>query len=277
MEPKRPTGTPIETPIGTPITTPTGTPTETPITTPITIPTETPIETPIGALPNNDNKQNFFKITTIVAAVIAICGIGFGVYSIIQSSQKDTQISDLKSQVSELEKTISDLSQTANETTNNNQTNSEYDIKETYSGDQYNPNTIYNISLNSLTGDFAYTPIYECGYINESDCQDPTTYNGVIPTDLLNQAVQLHGQIDFNESSDFSSAAGQWFQAISLLISPNDVVLVGCNQEGSLSNCSVYDNLKDYDSNHDEKITNTEYSRFLLLKHIPDLLQKTSE
>lgn len=269
MEPERPTGTPIKTPIETPITTPTGTPTETPI--------GTPIETSIETLPNNNNKQIVFKITTIVAAVIAICGIGFGIYSIIQSSQKDTQISDLKSQVSELEKKISDLSQTTNETTNNNQTNSEYDIKETWSGDQYNPNAIYNISLNSLTGDFTYTPVYECGYINESDCQDPTTYNGVIPTDLLNQAVLLHGQIDFNESSELSSAAGQWFQAISLLISPNDVMLVGCNQEGSLSNCSAYDNLKDYDSNQDEKITNTEYSRFLLFKHIPNLMQETSE
>lgn len=251
----------------------TGIPIETQIKTPTGAPIETPIETPVS----NDNKQNIFKITTIVATVIAICGIGFGIYSVIQSSQKDTQISDLKSQISELEKKISDLSQTANETTNNNQTNSEYDIKETYSGDQYNPNTIYNISLNSLTGDFTYTPVYECSYINESDCQDPTTYNGVIPTDLLNQAVLLHDQIDFNESSELSSAAGQWFQAISLLISPNYVMLVGCNQEGSLSNCSAYDNLKDYDSNHDEKITNTEYSRFLLLKHIPDLLQETSE
>lgn len=261
MEPERPTGTPIETPTGTPITTP----------------TEIPIGTSIGTLPNNNNKQNVFKITTIVAAVMAICGISFGIYSIIQSSQKDTQISVLKSQVSELEKKVSDLSQTTNKTIDNNQTNSEYDIKETWSGDQYNPSTIYNISLNSLTGDFAYTPIYECGYIDESDCQDPTTYNGVIPTDLLNQAVLLHGQIGFNESSELSSAAGQWFQAISLLISPNDIILVGCNQEGSLSDCNAYDNLKDYDLNHDEKITNTEYSRFLLLKHIPDLLQETSE
>ena len=248
MEPERPTGTPIEMPI------------------------ETSTGTPI-----NNNKQDILKITTLVTAIIAICGISFGVYGIIQSSQKDTQISDLKSQVSELEKKISDLSQTTSETTDNNPTDSEYDINETWSGDQYNPNAIYNISLNSLTGDFAYTPIYECGYINESDCQDPTTYNGVIPTDLLNQAVQLHGQIDFNESSEPSSAAEQWFQAISFLISPNDIILVGCNQEGSLSNCSVYDNLKDYDSNHDEKITNLEYSRFLLLKHIPDLLQETSE
>lgn len=265
MEPERPTGTPITTPAETQI--------ETPTTTPIETPTATPIEAPV----NNDNRQNILKITTIIAAVIAICGIGFGVYGIIQSSQKDTQISDLKSQVSELEKKISNLSQTTNETIDNNQTNSEYDIKETLSGDQYNPNAIYNISLNSLTGDFTYTPIYECGYINESDCQDPTTYNGVIPTDLLNQAVLLHGQIDFNESSELSFAAGQWFQAISLLISPDDIMLVGCNQKGSLSNCSAYDTLKDYDSNQDEKITNTEYSRFLLLKHIPDLLQETSE
>ena len=274
MEPERPTGTPIETSTGTPIEASTGTSIETSTGTPIEMPIETSTGTPVN---NNNNKQDIFKITTIITAVIAICGISFGVYGIIQNSQKDTQISDLKSQVSELEKKISDFSQTTDETTDNNPTDSEYDINQTWSGDRYNPNAIYNISLNSLTGDFTYTPIPKCGYINESDCQDPTTYNGVIPADLLNQAVQLHGQIDFAESSETSSAAEQWFQAISFLISPNDVILVGCNQEGSLSNCSTYDNLKDYDSNHDEKITNLEYSRFLLLKHIPDLLQETSE
>lgn len=39
------------------------------------------------------------KIATIVASVVAVCGIGFGVYGMIQSSQKDSQISDLKVQI----------------------------------------------------------------------------------------------------------------------------------------------------------------------------------
>lgn len=57
MEPERPTGTPIEMPI------------------------ETSTRTPV-----NNNKQDIFKITTLVTAIIAICGISFGVYGIIQSS-----------------------------------------------------------------------------------------------------------------------------------------------------------------------------------------------
>ncbi len=40
-----------------------------------------------------------WKIATVITAVIAVCGIGFGVYGMIQSSQKDDQISDLKVQI----------------------------------------------------------------------------------------------------------------------------------------------------------------------------------
>ncbi len=50
----------------------------------------------------NDGKQgngNGFKIATVIASIIAVCGIGFGVYGMVQSSQKDNQISDLKIQV----------------------------------------------------------------------------------------------------------------------------------------------------------------------------------
>ena len=46
-----------------------------------------------------ENKQkggNGLKIATAIACVVAVCGIGFGVYGMMQSSQKDDQISDLK-------------------------------------------------------------------------------------------------------------------------------------------------------------------------------------
>ncbi len=57
-----------------------------------------------------------WKIATAIASVVAVCGIGFGVYGILQSSQKDSQISDLKVEVNdklvkinELETKISNL------------------------------------------------------------------------------------------------------------------------------------------------------------------------
>ena len=51
--------------------------------------------------PVMDNKQkdgNGLKIATIVACVVAICGIGFGVYGMMQSSDKDRQIANLQAQ-----------------------------------------------------------------------------------------------------------------------------------------------------------------------------------
>lgn len=39
------------------------------------------------------------KITTAIACIVAICGIGFGVYGMMQSTQKNNQISDLKTQM----------------------------------------------------------------------------------------------------------------------------------------------------------------------------------
>ena len=57
---------------------------------------------PIPAPVVESNKQSDgkgWKITTAITSIVAICGIGFGVYGMIQSSQKDSQISDLKAQI----------------------------------------------------------------------------------------------------------------------------------------------------------------------------------
>lgn len=61
-------------------------------------------ETGVPMTPVVDSKQksgNGLKIATVIACIAAICGIGFGVYGMVQSSQKDNQISDLKVQISE--------------------------------------------------------------------------------------------------------------------------------------------------------------------------------
>ena len=58
--------------------------------------------------PAVDDKQksgNGLKIATAIACIVAVCGIGFGVYGIMQSSQKDSQISDLKNQISNVAST----------------------------------------------------------------------------------------------------------------------------------------------------------------------------
>lgn len=44
-----------------------------------------------------------WKIVTVIASVVAVCGIGFGVYGVVQSLQKDNQIADLETKLEEYE------------------------------------------------------------------------------------------------------------------------------------------------------------------------------
>ncbi len=57
--------------------------------------------TDIGAqmTPVVDDKKkngNGLKVATVIACIMAVCGIGFGVYGMVQSSQKDSEIAKLK-------------------------------------------------------------------------------------------------------------------------------------------------------------------------------------
>ena len=57
---------------------------------------------PIPAPVVESNKQSDgkgWKIATTIVSIVAICGIGFGVYGMLQSSDKDNQISNLKAQI----------------------------------------------------------------------------------------------------------------------------------------------------------------------------------
>ena len=49
---------------------------------------------------SGSSDSNGWKIATAIASIVAVCGIGFGVYSLMQSLQKDNQISDLQAQIS---------------------------------------------------------------------------------------------------------------------------------------------------------------------------------
>ena len=67
---------------------------------------------------NKQNGGNGLKIATAIACVAAVCGIGFGIYGMIQSSQKDSQISDLQTQSKiddEKETTLSNCENTASD------------------------------------------------------------------------------------------------------------------------------------------------------------------
>ncbi len=76
-------------------------------------------------MPVVDNKQksgNGLKIATAIACVVAVCGVGFGVYGIMQSSQKDNQIAGLNSEITQLKQSIEELENTKEDADINNDT-----------------------------------------------------------------------------------------------------------------------------------------------------------
>lgn len=58
---------------------------------------------------NKQNGENGLKVATAIACIVAVCGIGFGIYGMMQSSQKDSQISDLKVQIKEADGTVTTI------------------------------------------------------------------------------------------------------------------------------------------------------------------------
>ena len=84
-----------------------------------------------------DNQQKSGKkgwqIATVIASILAICGIGFGIYGMLTSSQKDSQISDLKTQVEEKGK-IAEAEVPVKETTTANETTTIVDTAKANSG-----------------------------------------------------------------------------------------------------------------------------------------------
>ncbi len=74
-------------------------------------------------IPGVNDKQkssNGPKIATTIACVVAICGIGFGIYGMMQSFQKDNLISDLKSQIASKADESNNTNQNGETNSNNN-------------------------------------------------------------------------------------------------------------------------------------------------------------
>lgn len=63
---------------------------------------------PVAPMIENKQKNGTgLKIATAIACVVAVCGIGFGVYGMMQSFQKDNRVSDLEVQIKNLEEKLS--------------------------------------------------------------------------------------------------------------------------------------------------------------------------
>ena len=83
----------------------------------------TDVTTPVAPVVDNKQKSgNGLKIAAAIACVVAVCGVGFGAYGMIQSLQKDDQISDLKVQIKEKDVTVTTTETPEINTTGNGET-----------------------------------------------------------------------------------------------------------------------------------------------------------
>jgi len=74
-------------------------------------------DTGVPVAPMVENKQksrNGLKIATAIACVLAVCGIGFGVYCLIDNNNKTQEISSLKTKIEEQNKIIAELNEQEN-------------------------------------------------------------------------------------------------------------------------------------------------------------------
>ena len=58
---------------------------------------------------NKQNSGNGLKIATAIACIVGVCGIGFGIYGVMQVANRDSQISELKTQIKNSEDKIATL------------------------------------------------------------------------------------------------------------------------------------------------------------------------
>lgn len=71
---------------------------------------------PVAPMVESKQKNgNGLKIATVIMCVIAICGIGFGVYGLVDGNNKSQEISNLKAQIAERDNIIADLNNENND------------------------------------------------------------------------------------------------------------------------------------------------------------------
>lgn len=129
-----------------------------------------PVATPLS----DNNKQGDgkgLKIATIVASVVAVCGIGFGVYGAVELNGKANTINDYKNQVSALQNQVSNLQAQLASDMENDVAISEEDTNtcKIVDGYLYIEEWGYKIKIPTDTS------ILRCEYLGENDIEQPTS------------------------------------------------------------------------------------------------------
>ena len=97
-----------------------------------------PIVSSFNDAENSAKSQNkILKVLVAVLAVVAVCGLGFGIFGMSQSQSKEKQISELKVQVEDANGTVTELETDKIETTQGDKTVTITDSSEVIIGGPY--------------------------------------------------------------------------------------------------------------------------------------------
>lgn len=173
-----------------------------------------------AAIPVMDNgKQSNgkgLKIATAIASIVAVCGIGFGVYGMIQSSQKDSQISDLKVQIKEDDGTITTIETPEIETNTNNGTTVTITDTAKVSGGPYIENGYFYVpewglkfSIPSDLANYGYSVDYDSAHVGYT--LPEVGFTAMLKSDELQGAqAAYYDNIQTCSMVNVSKEAGTW-------------------------------------------------------------------
>lgn len=143
------------------------------------------------------NDKKGWKIATVIASILAVCGIGFGVYGMVQSIQKDGQISDLKVQIREDDGTITTIETPEIETTTNDGTTVTITDTAKISSGPYIENGYFYVpewglkfSIPSDLANYGYSVDYDGAHVGYS--QPSIGFTAMLKSDILNGAQETY-------------------------------------------------------------------------------------
>ncbi len=202
----------------------------------------------------NQKSGNGLKIATVIASVVAVCGIGFGIYGMVQSSQKDSQISDLKVQIREDDGTITTIETPEIETMTNDGTTVTITDTVKFSGGPYIENGYFYVpywgvkyKLSDELTDYGYAVNQESMWYSTMDDRYAISLTSVKKTDVpsMPQAQTLDNiftcsmVIVRRVTKEYADEVRSTWPSATFVDYDNDYTFILQNETGFVGSCSV--------------------------------------
>lgn len=214
--------------------------------------------TGVPMTPVIDNEQkngNSLKIVTLIACVVAVCGIGFGVYGMIQSAQKDGQISDLEVQIKKDDGTITAIETPEIETNTNDGTTVTITDTTKVSGGPYIENGYFYVpywgvkyKLSDELTDYGYAVNQESMWYSTKDDRYAISLTSVKKTDVPSMPPQAQTLDNIFTCSmvivrrvtkEYADEIRSTWPSATFVDYGNDYTFILQNETGFVGSCSV--------------------------------------